>query len=96
MDPTKHLTEKHVYLNHQLNDHGHHMYSVMFSNHPEDEFPLGILSSIDLEQGYQKCIEKIDHFFEFYNVPLDHRVVDEYKKVTYEYFEKISPFGFEH
>lgn len=54
-----------------------------------------IVFNSDLKRGYKHCIEIINEKFSSNKIPINHRNAVNARKLVYEYFDKISPFGFE-
>lgn len=58
-------------------------------------FGYTMIFDFEFKYGYKRCIEIINEKFSSNKIPLNHRNAVNSRKLVYEYFDKISPFGFE-
>lgn len=91
----KHLDKRNVSLRYSKDRYGNTYYHIMISRLPDDECPFAIICDTEFRRGYKKCLETINHVFRDLNIPINHRLCVNTKKLTYEYFKNISSFGFE-
>lgn len=88
------LNERNVFLKCLKVPNMNDMHNIMLSS-PLGCFDIYILTDISLKKGYVHCLNRINEIFTYYNVPLNHRLVINSRRLAYKYFDEISSFGFE-
>lgn len=92
----EHLDKRNVSLRYVKDGYKNiYYYHIMLSRMPDDDCPFAIICDSDFRRGYKKCLETINFVFRELNIPINHRLCVNTKKLTYEYFKNISSFGFE-